>query len=203
MTTQVLEYRAPPRGDLFHDDWPRRAVRRFAVMLAGVTVLFLATEAIGLAGWAAAIRPVSFGDISGNILFAIGFGSPLILYLSSLPGWRSLGMTAGLALFVAAALWPVHRRVGAPEAVTALGIASIITMGVRAWQSRSPAGRTDALLFLLPAAVSLVFTFEAGIFFELISSVCPRTYDPAAYAADAAYGPQPSFAVGRLFAASP
>ena len=88
-------------------------------MLAGVTVLFLATEAVGLAGRVAAIRPVSFADISGNILFAIGFGSPLILYLSSLPGWRSLGATAGLTLLVAAALWPVHRTLGTPQLVTA------------------------------------------------------------------------------------
>ena len=76
-------------------------------------------------------------------------------------------------------------------------------MGVTAWRSRNSAGRIDALLFLLPAAVSLVFTLEAGIFFELISSVFPRTFDPAAYGADAAYGFQPSFAVGRLFAAVP
>src|SRR4051794_24488439 len=192
MTTQTLQLPRLTPVDVTPDDWPRRAIRRFSVMLAGVTALFLATEAVGLAGWVAAIRPVSFGDISGNILFAIGFGSPLILYLSSLPGWRSVAITAVLAACVAAALWPVHRAVGPPQVVTALGIASIATMGFRAWRIRSPANRTDALLFLLPAAVSLVFTLEAGIFFELISSVCPRTYDPAAYAVDAAYGFQPS-----------
>src|SRR3954447_25888486 len=141
MSTQILEHRAPALAIVVQDDWPRRAIRRFGVMLAGVIVLFLATEAVGLAGWVAAIRPVSFGDISGNILFAIGFGSPLILYLSSLPRWRSVAITAVLAACVAAAPWRGHRAVGPPLVVTALGIASIATMGLRAWRSRSPANR--------------------------------------------------------------
>src|SRR3954447_10169332 len=141
MTTQTLQLPRLTPVDVTPDDWPRRAIRRFSVMLADVTALFLATEAVGLAGWVPAIRPVSFGDISGNILFAIGFGSPLILYLSSLPGWRSVAITAVLAACVAAAPWRGHRAVGPPLVVTALGIASIATMGLRAWRSRSPANR--------------------------------------------------------------
>jgi hypothetical protein len=48
-----------------------------------------------------------------------------------------------------------------------------------------------------------MITLEAGIFLYCIKSLCPTSCDPAAYAADEAYGIQWSFGIGRLFAEVP
>ena len=72
----------------------------------------------------------------------------------------------------------------------------------RAWRG-SERERAAALAFLLPAAVALVITLEAGIFLYFIKGICPTTFDPSAYVADAAYGTQWSFDIGRLFAEAP
>jgi hypothetical protein len=197
-----------------NEPWAAHTVRRFAVMLLGITALFLATEAAALAGVSPHLKPVSFRDITSNILFAIGFGSPLVLQFSSLPGWREVGRTLALGVGIALALlapWAVghtgeltaaDRELIAARVVTGLGLASILVLGWHAWRSPG-AGRTQALAYLLPACVALVFTFVAGMYMDYTVSAYPVPEDALAYAADAAHGFQPSFLVGRLFAAAP
>ncbi|HEY1376178.1 MAG TPA: phosphatase PAP2 family protein, partial [Gemmataceae bacterium] len=60
-----------------------------------------------------------------------------------------------------------------------------------------------ALVYLLPALVALVFTLEAGLYMNFTAAHFPATCDARAYAVDGAFGFQPSFATGRLFAAQP
>jgi hypothetical protein len=198
-----------------HENWSARAVRRFAWMLAGVVALFAATETAALAGVSPYLRPVSVHDVTTNILFAIGFGSPLVLHLSSLPGWRETAMTLLLGV-VGAGLWllpwvinwsglyepptDADKQMIACRVVIMFGLASILVLAGRAW--RGPR-RTEALLYLLPALVALVFTLQAGMFMNFTAAYFPTPYDHFAYATDAAHGFQVSFAVGRLFAAAP
>jgi hypothetical protein len=88
------------------------------------------------------------------------------------------------------------------EGVTGLGIASLGAMALRAWRNVG-LDRAAALAFLLPAAVSLVITMEAGIFLYFIKDICPTSCDPSAYAVDAALRMQWSFGMGQLFAKAP
>jgi hypothetical protein len=159
------------------------------------------------------LRPVSLQDITANILFAIGFGCPLVLHLSMLPRLRELATTVAISVVLALGLWQAHRWIGLPEAykpeevvvaevVTGLGLASLGMLSWRAWRSVGRQ-RTRELAFLLPASVSLVITVEAGIFLYFIKAVCPTSCDPSVYAADGAYGVQWSFVIGRLFDAHP
>src|SRR4051812_10540774 len=90
-------------------------LRRFGWMLAGVTALFTVSEAVALTGLIPSLRPVSLRDVTTNILFAIGFGSPLVLHLSSLPGWREAGWSVALGAALAALLllpWLLGREGG-------------------------------------------------------------------------------------------
>jgi hypothetical protein len=193
--------------------WAQRGVRRFFWMLVGVSILFAVTQSVALTGWVPHLGPVSLEELTTNVLFAIGFGSPLLLYVSSLPGWGSLlktlaagSLVAGFLWVtrgeVAASTWTTPAEVAAAKAVTGLGLASLGALGLRAWRHRG-AERTWALLYFLPALASLIFTFEVGIFYDLIASVFPATCDSFAYAVDGGYGVQVSFATGRLFLAAP
>jgi cytochrome P450 len=196
--------------------WADRQVRHFWRLGLGVLALFLVTQVVALAGWVPHLRPVTFGELSSNILFAIGFGCPLVLHLSSLPRWRETLLSGvvgfGLAILLLA-LWATRHGVSVdqlramPEVlgahlITGLGLASLGALGLGAWRNTG-AARTTSLLFLLPAVASLIFTLEVGIFFKLNSSIMPETCDSFAYVADAGFGFQPSFVVGRLFAALP
>ena len=49
-------------------------------MLVLVVGLFLVTETAAHLDVVAALRPLSFHTVATNILFAIGFGSPIVLY---------------------------------------------------------------------------------------------------------------------------
>lgn len=181
--------------------WAERTIRRFRWMLAAVTVLFLVTDLVAWWGVAPPLKPLSLPEITGNILFAIGFGCPLALHLSGLPGWREtigtllVGALLGIALGILQAFT-------AAQVIVGLGAASIMILGWRAYSHRGEE-RTRALLFLLPGLVSLLFTFEAGIHFDLVSSVMPETFDGAAYLVDGSFGVQLAFATGRLFRAAP
>jgi cytochrome P450 len=193
--------------------WAEHNVRHFRRMLYVVTLLFLATQVAALTGRVPHLYPVSVQQITANILFAIGFGSPLVLYLSSLPRPREIVRMVLAGLLLALALWGVEQAVGLPPefkpaevaaaaVITGLGLASLGTLSLRAWRSAGTE-RTAALVYLLPACVALVYTLEAGIFLYFIKGVFPTTRDADAYAADSAYGLQCSFAVGRLFADVP
>jgi hypothetical protein len=193
--------------------WAAHNRRHFRRLLYAATALFRATEAVAYFGVVPHLLPVSLQDITANILFAIGFGCPLVLYLSSLPRLREVACTVVIGAILAFGIWQIHRWTGLPEgykpeevlvaeAVTGLGIASLGAMALRAWRNAGR-DRTAALAFLLPAAVSLVITLEAGIFLYFIKDICPTSCDPSAYAIDAALGMQWSFGMGQLFAKAP
>ena len=195
------------------ESWAAHNVRHFRRLLYAASAVFVATEITAFLGVVPHLRPVSLQDITANVLFAIGFGCPLVLHLSSLPRWRELAVTLPAGAVLTLGVWQMHRWTGLPdeykpeevtvaETVTGLGLASLGAMAWRAWRSVGPE-RAAALAFLLPASVALVITVEAGIFLYFIKGVCPTSCDPSAYAADAAYGMQVSFAVGRLFAEAP
>src|SRR5262245_34541545 len=84
--------------------WRQRSVRRFQILLGLIGCLFLITELVAVAGWDHRLRPVSIRELSANILFAIGFGCPLVLYLSSLPRWREFLATLGIGAILAQVL---------------------------------------------------------------------------------------------------
>jgi cytochrome P450 len=193
--------------------WAAHNARHFRRLLYAAIAVFVATEVTAFLGVVPHLRPLSLQDITANILFAIGFGCPLVLQLSSLPRLRECVGTLLAGLALALGVWQVHRWTGLPaeykpeevrvaEVVTGLGLASLGAMALRAWRSVGRE-RAAALAFLLPALVSLVITVEAGIFLYFIKGICPTSCDPSAYAVDAAFGTQWSFAVGRLFAEVP
>lgn len=200
-------------NDAVARSWAEQSVRRFWVMLFLVGAGFLLTEIVALTGIVPHLKPVSFDDLSANILFAIGFGCPLVLFLSSLPSLSDIVKTAAAGAILALLLWAVHQMTGvsplldpkevrASEWIIGLGLASLGMLAWRAWRS-SGNERTTALIYLLPAAVALIYTLEAGIFLYYIKALFSTTYDAYAYAADAAFGGQLSFATGRLFADMP
>jgi cytochrome P450 len=195
------------------ETWAACNVRHFRRLLYAATALFVATEITALLGVVPHLRPVSLHDITANILFAIGFGCPLVLHLSSLPRLRELIVTVAIGAALALCFWKVHHAIGLPEgykpeevavaqAIAGLGLASLGAMALRAWRGVGR-DRAAALAFLLPACVALMITMEAGIFLYFIKEICPSGRDPSAYAIDAAYGMQWSFAVGRFFAEYP
>jgi enediyne biosynthesis protein E7 len=195
------------------ESWAAHNVRHFRRLLYAAAVLFVATELTAFFDIVPHLRPVSLQDITANILFAIGFGCPLVLHLSSVPRWRELAATIAVGGLLGLGVWQIHHWTGLPaeykpeevavaEAVTGLGLASLGAMGLRAWRSVGTE-RTAALAFLLPASVALAITMEAGIFLYFIKGMYPTSCDPSTYAADAAFGMQWSFAVGRLFADVP
>ena len=195
------------------ESWAAHNARHFRRLLYAATALFVATEVTASFGVVPHLTPVSLRDITANILFAIGFGCPLVLFVSSLPRLRELALTSAVGGVLALGLWLVHCWIGLPaeyqsaevavaQAIVGLGLASLGAMALRSWRGVGRE-RAAALAFLLPASVALVITLEAGIFLYFIKGSCPISRDPSAYAADAAYGLQWSFAVGRLFAEVP
>jgi cytochrome P450 len=204
---------SPPETAPDVESWRQSCVRRFRILLGIVAGLFIATELMALSGLVPRLQPVSLSELSANILFAIGFGCPLVLHISSVPGWKELLKTATAGALLAVMLRMVHHFTGVPpeyelkdviasEWVIGLGIASLGVLSLRAWRCKGRE-RTAALLFLFPAGVALLYTLEAGIFLNCIKAVFTITADGDVYAADAAYGTQISFAVGRLFAQWP
>jgi hypothetical protein len=187
---------------LLLDDWHARTLRRLTWLLGALVVLFLATELAGVLRWIPDLLPVSFHALITNPLFAIGFGGPLLLHLSSLPRPRELVVTLTLGCLLAwLSILLAHERT-AMQWVIGLGLASTIVLSVRAVRGRGD-GRTEALLFLVPALVTLFFTLEAAMFLGVISHYQPYTFDSYAYAGDRAFGPAVSFKVGQWFALYP
>ncbi|HVR38707.1 MAG TPA: M13-type metalloendopeptidase [Thermoanaerobaculia bacterium] len=148
--------------------------RRFCWLLAAVTAVFAITLVF---------KPLAPSALLTNPLFAIGFGAPLVLHLSSLPNWKDVVATAaiGVALSLLIGNW-----------IIGLGLASTIVLGIRRdW------------LFLLPSLITLVFTLEVSLFLDIISTYPRITFDHNAYAADLAFGAPVSFRVGEWFVAWP
>ena len=90
--------------------------RRFRWMLYFMTAGFLLTEVLAWTGIVSHLRPVSFQEVTANILFAIGFGCPLVLYLSTLPRWRECIGTFVAGLLLALLFWAIQQWLGLPPA---------------------------------------------------------------------------------------
>lgn len=180
------------------DDWNRATLRRFWWLLALVSLLFAGTELAALAGIVQQLRPLSFHELITNPLFAIGFGSPVVLYASSLPRWREVALVVITGCVSTAVISLAAGQVGAMQGVIGLGVACVLVLVARAFRGQNDE-RTAALLFLLPSLVALLFTLEVAMFLGFISSYHELTFDSFAYAADGAFGFPISFEVGRLF----
>ena len=97
--------------------WAAQNVTHFCRLLIAATLLFVATEIVALFGIVPHLRPLSLQDITGNILFAIGFGCPFVLHISSLPRLRELAITLPIGAALAFAVQQFHRWTGLPAPV--------------------------------------------------------------------------------------
>jgi hypothetical protein len=163
-----------------------------------VVVLLAATEAAARLRLLPHLAPLSFHALLTNPLFAIGFGCPLVLHLSSWPPRRQLVALALLGLALTPAVGAAAGVLTAVQAVIAFGVASALVLGHQA-VTRAGQARTEALLYLLPSLVALIFTLEVAMFLEFISRFHVFTYDGIAYVADQWFGRAISFSVGRRF----
>ena len=210
--------------------WRDRTLRRFFLLLCAVSSLLVLTEIAALRGIVPHLAPLSLHALFTNSLFAIGFGCPLVLQLSRWPvlrEWLITIVAAVVATAIVAAI--VHRgpqpppppcvdavamsadvrtdactppNVGVLQIVVGLGIGSAAAMLWRA-RSREPVVRQEALLYLLPSLVALIFTLEVAMFLEYISHYRADTFDSFAYVVDLSFGAPVSFVIGRMFLAHP
>lgn len=145
--------------------------------------------------------PLSLRMLITNPLFAIGFGAPLVLYISSLfvgaagGSGRHIDESFGTFLLGMVLSFFVGLLAGVssfPQWIIGFGLASTIVLAVRAnW------------LFVLPSLIALFFTLEVSLFLDVIS-VFPRlTFDDTLYLADLAFGGPISFRIGQLFESVP
>src|SRR4029078_11684363 len=91
-----------------HIGWAHRTAERFTRLLWPMTAVLILTEI-----W----RPVPLREISSNVLFAICFGCPLVLYLVSLPRLRELALVTLLGAAFTGALGLLQSTVGAPQVI--------------------------------------------------------------------------------------
>ena len=171
-------------------------------MLVLVVGLFLLTETAAHLDVVAALQPLSFRTVATNILFAIGFGSPIVLYLSGLPPLREALGAVGAGAVISLALSEAVGARGVPQAIIGLGLGCLLMLAWRTWRSRDDQ-RSTAQRYLLPSILSLAYTLLAGVFLDTLPRALPYTFDSLAYVADSGFGFQPSFAIGTLFAAVP
>src|SRR4051794_30728640 len=126
--------------------WAEHNVGHFRRLLYAIVALFLATEITAFSDKVPHLAPASFTLITANVLFAIGFGCPLLLHLSSLPRAREVALLAALGLLFAAGIGLLHHALGVPEqlnpkevvaaeVITGLGLASLVILSVRAWRN--------------------------------------------------------------------
>ena len=176
------------------------SIRRFAWVLGAIVCVFAVTLFF---------HPLAPRMLILNPLFAIGFGAPLVLYISSLfVGAAALSGTAtaggsgrhidesfGTFLLGTALSFVIGQLAGVssfPQWIIGFGLASAIVLAVRGnW------------LFLLPSLIALFFTLEVSLFLEIISTYPPATFDALLYAADGALAGPISFRVGQLFSSDP
>jgi hypothetical protein len=177
--------------------WTATTLRRFVVLLAALVALLTITEVAAVFRLIPHLEPLSLQTLISTPLFAIGFGGPLLLHLSSLPRFRELAATIVLGCALSGLTARLAHQSSAMQWVSGLGVASTLVLAVRA--VRRAGDSTTARLFLLPSLITLLFTLEAAMFLGVISHYRPLTYDGLAFVADAAFGSHVSFDVGRLF----
>ena len=176
-------------------------MRRFWILLAAVSILLAATEIAARLRLVPHLAPLSLHALLTNPLFAIGFGCPLVLHVSRWPRLRDFAVLAVAGIALTLLVGAVAGETTTVQGVIGFGLASALLLGGEAIGSRSD--RTEALLYLLPALVALIFTLEVAMFLEFISRFHPLTNDGIALLADRSFGSDISFDVGRLFLAHP
>lgn len=82
-----------------------------------------------------------------------------------------------------------------------LGFSAFLMFGLR-WIWSAPARRRETIAMLAPATALVFFVFAAQHALNLANLLHATTYDLYLYAADGAFGFQPSFLFGRAMAAS-
>jgi hypothetical protein len=150
------------------ETWRRAAVRRFSMEIAALTALFVVSEIVAALRLVPHLEPVSLHTLITNPLFAIGFGGPLVLHLTSLPRVRELAATLAAGVVLSLATGWLAGETGVMQWVIGLGLGSTLVLAVRAARREG-----DALLFLLPSIVTLLFTLEAAMFLNVICT-CTR-----------------------------
>ena len=149
----------------------------------------------------------SLAETADSAFFSIVLASVFVLHLWSGPSRRELAYTLALAGALAA-LHAALRRVLSWEAtplpnqaLSAIGAASVIALGVRVRRGRGPA-RSAALSVFVPALLLPCFVLAAQFYLATTALLHPMVLDPVLYAIDALPIGSPSFVVGRWFDAS-
>jgi hypothetical protein len=132
--------------------------------------------------------------------FAIAGG--LIFYLRAQPkAWEQilcLACSVGFALLVP---FP-HTNdwiIRGASLLAMLGFSAFLMLGWR-WIWSEPSGRSQTTALIAPATALVFFVFSAQRALSVANLFYPKTYDLYLYAADGAFGFQPSFVFGRAMA---
>ena len=184
-------------------------VRRYSLILIGMLVLWLACELAAFLGIPHCLSPSLMLGQGAAAYNRLVWGVFFIYYVwSGQPLRAVLGTAAvGLALTLVFAVLlrpPLIMRKMTWETPVCLGFGlcgfvQLIVLSIR----NTGAERSRYLTFLLPGCVlSIMIAYVVFFHFPLISWL-PTTFDALLYAADDAFGFQPSFLMGQLFLAVP
>ncbi|HEV3261103.1 MAG TPA: phosphatase PAP2 family protein [Gemmataceae bacterium] len=206
MSLMVLELEPAAVKQPYAEAAPRglAAVRRFRWMLAAMALLWLGCEIAALAGVCSS--PAELAFINPHF-YALALLSTFMFHLWAKPSHREIAATLAAGLVVTLGLRLVaplrgHETQLGIDGCLGLGVSSLGVLALRAWTSRGEA-RTAVMLLLLPACLLCGFSLLGPFCLNLSRALNPTTLDARVYAADGALGLQPSFLLGRLFAAVP
>jgi len=191
-------------------------IRRLTAITVGVVLVWLGCEVAATLG--AYISPIR-GALYNNHFYAFPLLSLCLLHVASGPSLGQMRAMLALAVVLTGVLYFAGQALDAAMAARdvnaagthlqwvvamcqGVGLACLLELGWRAWRQRG-ARRTRALLYFLPGSLFIGFTLCGPYVMGLSTWVNPTTYDSRAYAADAAFGFQPSAAVASAFAAVP
>jgi len=173
------------------ESWQNATFERKLLLMAASVVWFLV---LGLAA-----RGL---DLSAYLAFAIGGGS--IFYFRSQPKITErvacVLLSAGFGLVVR---FP-HTKdwiIAGSSIVALFGFGAFLIFGLQ-WIWSCKAVRRQIIALFAPAIALVFFVFSAQYALILTNVLHPKTYDLYLYAADGAFGLQPSFLFGQALAAS-
>jgi hypothetical protein len=196
--------RAPAGADrsLEWQQWAQQTSGRLRRILVLVSAVFIATEVLARTGVLPALQPLSLTQLVTDMLFAIGFGCPIVLFASALPDRRDVVQSIAAGALCSLALFVASDEPGVPAAVIGFGLGCLAVQAHQSYRG-DDASRLYARLFLLPSIMALIYTLQAAVFLNFLAYQLPLTHDAEVYALDGGFGFQPSFAFGQLFAAVP
>ena len=190
----------------------RRSLATYRKVLGALGAIFVLTQLI--VAFVFKTDPFAQWSLIGTIysvFFAPALAGAFVIHAWARPRPKELGLTGCLGVAIAAAhrglapFLPTNAHVDVPVVANlffGLGLASLLFAGVRA--ARSKGDERDAWLsILLPGALLPAFVGVSTFFLGMTAFLHPLVYDASVFVADAPLGWQPSFACGRLFAATP